>query len=389
MHPVNIESVIPGMKIGVPIRDANENILLNRNIIITERYINKLKSLGYQSIIVLDDEDTADLIAEDNISEHTRSVIRAKLKNSFELSEKMIKEFKDESMKEVFKNIRSDKFKKNFSKIKIYENLQEVIEQLIEQVLSNDVLNGLNSLKTYDNYTYNHSIDVVITSVMLGKKLGFSGSMLDELAMGCLMHDIGKIFIDKKILNKQDKLTPEEFEKIKEHPTFGYEIMSGRRILASHVTYQHHERQDGKGYPRGLKGNNKINRETGVGLMSLFGEISAIADVHDAMISDRVYRKGFPPDIVIKFLINNAGIHLNRELLEKFLKFTPMYPVGYKIQILNGGYEDYFGVVAKINNKDLNRPIIRILYDYNRKKIKPKEIDLSKEKDIEIKCIKD
>ena len=389
MYPVNIESVTPGMKLGVPIRDANENILLNRNIVITDRYINRLKNLGYQSVIVLDDEDTADLIAEDNISEHTRSVVRAKLKNSFELSEKMIKEFKDESIKEIFKNIRSDKFKKNFNKIKIYENLQGVIGQLIEQVLSNDVLNGLNSLKTYDNYTYNHSIDVVITSVMLGKKLGFSVSMLDELALGCIMHDIGKIFIDRKILNKQNKLTPEEFEKIKEHPTLGHEIMAERRILASHVTYQHHERQDGKGYPRGLIGNNRVKREPEIGIMSIFGEISAIADVHDAMISDRVYRRGFPPDIVIKFLINSAGVHLNRELLNKFLKFTPMYPVGYKIQILNGGYKDYFGVVAKINSENLNRPIIRILYDHDKEKIEPKEIDLSKEKDIEIKCIKD
>jgi len=203
------------------------------------------------------------------------------------------------------------------------------------------------------------------------------------------MHDIGKIFIDKEILNKQDKLTPEEFERIKEHPTFGHEIMSERKILASHVTYQHHERQDGKGYPRGLKGSNRVEREAEIGIMSMFGEISAIADVHDAMISDRVYRKGITPDLVIKFLKNIAGIHLNRELLEKFLKFTPMYPVGYKIQILNSRYKDYFGVVAKINNENLNKPIIRIIYNHNKEKIEPKEINLSKEEDIEIKCIKD
>jgi len=389
MRAVNIENVTAGMKLGVPVRDANENILLNRNVVLTDRYINRLKNLGYQSIVVLGDEDISDIIVEDNISEQTRSLIRAKLKNSFELSEKVIKKFKDKSIKEILNNIRSEKFKKNFNKIGIYENLQGVIGQLIEQVLSNDVLNGLNSLKTYDNYTYNHSIDVAITSVMLGKKLGLSISMLDELAIGCLMHDIGKIFIDKEILNKQDKLTPEEFERIKEHPTFGHEIMSERKILASHVTYQHHERQDGKGYPRGLKGSNRVEREAEIGIMSMFGEISAIADVHDAMISDRVYRKGITPDLVIKFLKNIAGIHLNRELLEKFLKFTPMYPVGYKIQILNSRYKDYFGVVAKINNENLNKPIIRIIYNHNKEKIEPKEINLSKEEDIEIKCIKD
>ena len=163
---------------------------------------------------------------------------------------------------------------------------------------------------------------------------------MKQLAIGEFLHDIGKIFIDEKIINKPGKLTPEEYEKMKMHPVYGYELLKDvdkTEGVASHIPFQHHERQDGRGYPRGLRGSNKIDMGSLTGLLKfhegdkliILAEIAAIADFYDACISDRPYRRGLPPDLVFELIKSGSGSQFNKELVDCFL-VVPKYPVGYE-----------------------------------------------------------
>jgi len=385
---IRIENVQPGMILGMPLRDEKENILLNQGVQLSERYINRLKELGFQSIYTGGDPDTEDILIEDIIPEHRRAIARKAIKHAYLLTDRAIKDFKFESVSTIQKNLESPKFQNVFKHIPLLDEVHNIIGDMVDDILSNDMLTGLNSIKTHDNYTYNHSIDVAITSLLIGKKLNLNVRQLSDLAEGCMLHDIGKIFIDNTILNKPGKLTVEEYERMKEHPTLGYFLLRDKgKILSNHVAYQHHERQDGTGYPRGLKGTNTIGKKESDGGITLFGEIAAVADIHDAMISDRVYRKGLMPDEVIKILRNLSGIHLNKEILEKFLKVIPIFPVGTNVLILTGRYQDYGAIVSKINEKNLSRPVIRILYDNKKNHVEPFELDLTINLETKIKSI--
>jgi len=385
---ISIDNAQEGMIIGAPVRDENNNILLNTGVKLNRTYIRRLKQMGYMSLIIGGDPDTDDIVIEDNISQENRTRATKYIKSTFELTENLSAQFKNESIENVKKNIQQPKFKKVFSKSKVFKEIQNFVKDLIEDILSNKALNGLNSLKSFDNYTFNHSIDVTITSVFLAKHLGFDSLQLKELATGGLIHDIGKVFVDKSILNKSSRLTEEEFARMKAHPELGYELIKEAvSIMAAQVAYQHHEKQDGTGYPRGLRGINRIKRGTEQNIISLYGEVTAVADVHDALISDRSYKKGLPPDTVVKILRNGSGIHFNREVLSVFLKGIPMFPVGTGVQIQDGKYKGYIGIVSFVDNNQVNLPTIRILMDPNKKRVRAFEIDLKKFPMTQVKSI--
>lgn len=192
------------------------------------------------------------------------------------------------------------------------------------------------------------------------------------------------MFIDPKVLNKPGKLTPQELELIKKHPTLGYQLLRSIQkdeFLANHVAYQHHERQDGTGYPRGLHGVNRVAREATRGdRILLIGEIAAVADVYDALSSDRPYRPGMSPEQIVETMRQMSGPHLNREIVQQFLAILPVFPVGLDVRITQGRLKGYRGVVARVNPSAMDRPIVRLLYDNAGRRIASFEFDLLREK---------
>ena len=189
--------------------------------------------------------------------------------------------------------------------INTLQALYKYIESLMNEILESNTIASLESLKTHNDYTFQHSVDVSVLGILLGRTAGLPRDQLRELALGCLLHDLGKMYIDEAILDKPGKLTTEEFDEIKKHPQMGFELirrMPVFSILPAHVAYQHHERQDGDGYPRGLIGNNVLRRSLSERMnprrMLLIAEISAVADVYSALTSDRPYRPAMPLDKV-------------------------------------------------------------------------------------------
>ena len=138
------------------------------------------------------------------------------------------------------------------------------IDSMLDELKGRSVLAGLNSIKAHDSYTFQHSIDVTIMGLVLARTLNWERWRLRAFGVGCILHDLGKLFIDAAILNKPGKLTDDEFKQIKAHPAVGYDLIkalaTGLGVLAPHVALQHHERQDGTGYPRGSRGRTRWAR---------------------------------------------------------------------------------------------------------------------------------
>lgn len=387
MIAMSLESVEKGMRVGKPIYTDDGRLLVGRGLILNDYFLRSLKDRGISQIYIFD-PDTDDIIPRDNISEMVRGATIRDLKTLFgDLQDSISKEVKADSIEAVADAIQSDQFLRTFGSNPAFQKLQSDIDRIVEELVQGELTLGLNSLKTYDNYTFQHSIDVAIVSIMIGRKLGLPTGRLRELGIGCLLHDMGKIFIPTSIVNKPDKLTEEEYDVMKMHPDIGYELAKGVAsigILPPHVAFQHHERQDGTGYPRGLKGNNRVIISKEPRTIHLYGSISAVADVYDALSSDRPYRKAMQPEKVISIMKEMKEVHLNKDVLRYFFSITPVFPVGSIVLVKNGDYRNYLGIVCSTNDSNLERPVIRFVFDPARKRIKPFDYNLLEHEEIEI-----
>lgn len=237
-----------------------------------------------------------------------------------------------------------------------YENVvdfvafKEVKEQINSQFSDNyKIIGCINLFKMADSYTYTHSINVALLSTLIGKWLKLGHNALDHLMLAGLFHDIGKMRIDKSILNKPDKLTDEEFEEIKKHPVYSYELLQDNTEIPLDVKVgilMHHERMDGSGYPYGVY-NENIND---------IAKILAIADSYDAMISERPYQKKRSPFEVMQLMQEGVFGKLDSKILLIFLSNIATYYIGTYVALNTGE----IGEVVAINPSCVYRPIIKV-----------------------------
>ena len=275
------------------------------------------------------------------------------------------------------------------------EALQSSVEQLIEEVLDGGALKSLESLKGHNDYTFEHSVDVAVTSTLLGHLAGLRRDELSALALGGLLHDVGKTFVDLRVLEKPGPLDPAEREEIERHPRMGFELVKRlplASILPAHIALQHHERQDGTGYPNGLEGANRLERRTAERLdprrMLLLAEVCAVADVHSALTSDRPYRPAMTPEHAREVLTGMAGRHLNRELVTILHAGVPIFTVGRWVALVGGPFDGWRGVVTKVCRESLDRPGVRLLVTADgREAARPVELDLADEPEALLRSV--
>ena len=305
MRLVSIEMIKPGMRLAQPIyRYDNGNILLRADVELKPFYIHRLKELQYSHVYIRDLNDPE----ENMIIEPIKLETRVKAGIAFRETVNVIEKTKSVN---IFK-------------------LQKVVGEMVDQITkNNDVIYNMLDIRSYDNYTFAHSVNVCTISLIIGSWMRLSRSDLEFLGIGALLHDIGKIFVDAGILNKPSHLEPEEYELIKKHARDGYDILKDKiciNYISSHIAFQHHERQDGSGYPRGLTGD-KIHR---------FAKIVAVADVYDAMTSSRVYRQALPSHFVLDQIKSDADKKFDRAVVESLQKMIAPYPVGSLLLLTNG-----------------------------------------------------
>ncbi len=242
-----------------------------------------------------------------------------------------------------------------------------MIEGLAQAVIHNrPALLALTALKEYDNYTFTHMVNVSILTMAQARGLGIDGPLLREFGLAALMHDIGKVKTPSEILNKPDKLTAEEFAIMKRHTIDGAEILRSTTdipALAPVVAFEHHLRVDGTGYPEG------VVRPT----LNLATMLCGIADVYDAMRSQRGYQQAFPSERILTVLQRNDGSQFDQHLVRRFVQLVGIYPVG-NLARLNTGE---IAVVLRVHAPDPFRPKVRILVAADGSRLElPRDVNL-------------
>ena len=347
----------PGMVLEKTILDKSGKILLKSGIELTRNYIDRLKRHGIRGIYIQHDKSNID-IKESSLSEeskasldiiHTREDIEGILNGSNYAS-------LENEIKTMYKSLGVNRRTSRMELdgiLGIIKNLTQKFTPYsgkVPSLLNLDLESTLSLMGNVDDYLYRHSVNVAVLSLLIGLELNLSEEDLEKLTIGALLHDVGKLFVNQDIINKRGILTDDEYEQVKKHSAEGYKYL--REIYEmptkSYVgILQHHERYDGLGYPNQVKGKD----------IFLFGRIIAIADVYDAITSDRPHRKAMLPTEAMEYVMGGAGTMFDYDLVSIFVDKIAPYPCGSRVTLSNGSE----AVVIR-NNTGLGcRPTVEII----------------------------
>jgi HD-GYP domain-containing protein (c-di-GMP phosphodiesterase class II) len=336
-----VSHLAPGMKLSRPVYGQKGQMLLNRGMELTTSYIKGLKehrvlAVAVEGIIDLDYMQAVKIL-EENICV--------------------------EAMGSIQSWVEANRKQEEFARV------YECVGAIVSEILAGKIpLGGLAEISAADVYTFAHSIDVCAFAVYMGIHYGYKKDSLLILGIGSILHDLGKTRVSSEILNKPGRLTEEEFGEVKNHPLWGYEMLIedasvqiSDRSLA--IVLNHHERYDGSGYPRGLKGDE----------ISDMAGICALSDVYNALTVERVYRKAFPPNEAYEMIMAYGNRSVKYDLVKLFSKCVYPYPVETPVILSHGRV----GLVVD-NNRNLPlRPVLALAGTGER-------IDLSEELSIVI-----
>lgn len=313
MRYISLENITNDMVLAQNIKDEFGRVLITKGAKLTRQKKKKLENFDIAGVYI-DDEWSADIFIEPAVDEA--------------LAKKSIKALKDMNLDAV-SNCAA-----------------EIVDKLMG---ADDYIHDMETIKAYDENTFEHCINVAIAAVTMGIGLGYNYYRLKNLAVGSLMHDIGKQLVPVDIINKKGRLTDTEMQVVKEHPVYGYNILSKEINAYSstrEIVHQHHENWDGSGYPRGLKGEEIYE----------LAMVTHVCDVFDALISKRSYKEAFTYHTAIEILKEGTDTMFQPEFVEAFFKYVPVYHKGSEVQLTNGET----ALVYKNNRGDMLEPIIKL-----------------------------
>lgn len=351
MRRIAVEHLRPGMVLAVTVYDEKGRSLLANGHILQESYIDRLLQLGVQAVFIVD-ERLQDISVVDMLSDEVKLKVCKALEN-------MITEVQGGA---------------DYNAQQIRFLVGHILQDIVNR---RGVLSNIMDMRSYDDYTYMHCIKVCALSMVLGMGLNLSKQGLVEIGVGAIMHDIGKIFVPLQILNKPIGLNLHEYSEVQQHANHGFSILreyTNISLVSAHVAYQHHERYDGSGYPRRLKGDE----------IHIYARLVAVADVYDALTSNRVYRRAYLPHQAVEYIMAGAGTQFSYKVVQAFLQHVPMYPVGSIVRLT----DNRVGAVVDVNQGLVGRPVVRILYDHRGQRLREMyEINLSNYNTLFVKDI--
>lgn len=282
MQKVRIEDLQEGMVVGKTIFAPNGTVLIREKAVITAPILTKLKALGLPAAYIITSQDGK--APEDLVSETTR----IDLVRSLSKLDSQVRAGQD-------LNILSSK---------------QPLYTMIDEIVSNQKsMLGMADIRLHGDYIYGHSVNVCTIAVKIGLLLGYNQLKLAELGIGALFHDIGMTKIPLRILEKTGNLTDDEIKLIQTHPEVGFGMLKDNQsisMVSAHVAYQHHERYDGSGYPRGIAGD----------AIHEFARITAVADVYDSMTTEKIYRPAKSTAETLKYIKSNSGILFDPNIVD-------------------------------------------------------------------------
>lgn len=346
MRLISVQKLDSHMKLAKPIY-YRDTLVLKEGCNNLHRFAEKLANLGINFIYINDDVSDG-IEIPDVVDSSTRHSCKITLQNT------------------VKNYMGSDSLDVSTISFSIMQLLDEILEH-------KDVMVSLKAIGSKDESTYIHCISTTIYALILGTSLGYNQEMLKKLAMGTILHDIGKLLLDSKIIFKTGKLTDDEFEYVKSHTTLGYEVLqkcTSLTELSRVIALSHHEKLNGSGYP-----NHIISSD-----LHPFIRIVTIADVYDALTSDRCYRKHWTAKQAFDHLLEFSGTLYDTEFVRVFIQHISIYPNGSIVRLSNG----YLAIVKEQNQSMPERPVVRVIADTTGRVIKSYEINLIHELSITI-----
>lgn len=327
MRYIQAEQLKTGMVLGQDLFDATGRKLLAKNTRLTEENINYINFIGSAGVYV-DDEISKDIALRELVSPEVKTEAVTLIQDIF------VKSTGSEEGLEPEESL-----------------IRLVVENVVDDVLSNqDVMYNMVDIKTYDDYTYFHSMNVGVLAGILGVKMELPEDELADLITAAFLHDIGKKFILPELVNATRRLTPEEREKMKEHPQVGYDYLRKEFSFSERVNlavYQHHEWYNGGGYPQHIKGKELIRN----------ARILQAADVYDLMTSKRPYRPPYQPADVIEYIMARTGMAFDPQVVKIMSAQFCIYPIGSEVVLSTGAH----AIVVENHIGFIGRPTVRLI----------------------------
>lgn len=348
---ITAQSCVAGMLLTEDICTEAGACLIPKGTYITEALEKKVKRFRLKPIQVE--------IYDDNIVVEEISGFEKDIKKR-EMSEELAQSYTEakQEVKEVLDTINSGKSLDSRNVDHALVNIRKNVHD------SFDVLKCIDSIRTVDEYTYAHCVNVSLLAMTLAKWLGCDAKAVEEIAKAGLLHDVGKAKVDTNILNKKGSLLPEELEEIQNHTTYGYRMVENMYDISKGIkmaVLMHHERTDGSGYPLGAKG----------GQIHQYARVLAIADVYDAMTSDKVYSKRKSVFEVLKYMQDELANQLDRIMLKVFIERIVCHYIGDYVMLNTGE----IGELMHVNPLNPLKPIVKVQNVF---------VDLTYEKDVEL-----
>ncbi len=337
MRLKSIERVEPGDILGKAVYDDKCQLLLARGVNLTFNYIERLKQSSIHCVYI-NDELSEGLEFENVISDDIKVKSITAVKSVF----KEVTERKDVSLSP--KGVNS---------------IKDIIDEMMDMIFQNrDTLYVMTELMGSDMYTYNHSAEVAILSMLVAKSLGLNGQYIQKVGIGAMLHDVGKMKIPNEVLNKREPLTDSELEQVKDHAKLGYELLKDSleiSPISRQIVLLHHEKLDGNGYPMMLDAER----------IPVHVRIVTMCDIFNALVSNRSYREKLSVDMALEILRTEAVYQLDREIYYHLIKVVNIYPVGTIVELSNGEQ----GIVIKENKDAQTRPIVQVIKDKKKAEI--------------------
>ena len=338
---VRTRSLEEGMKIGQTIKDRMDRTLIAKYTVLDTYLIDALRKMGIAGVYVTEGDEEPETEKQDEptcaMARNNISKLRTQDPSRVKLSES-VKKRVSEGIQYLYNNSSSEQFTNTTTSI---------TNDLMKAINDNDAIAvDINALKTSDEYTFKHSVDVATMSIIIAKKQGLKQEDVYNIGIAGLLHDMGKSKIPLEILNKPGRLNDDEFAVMKQHPVLGYEILKEKDDFSQAVSLavlQHHEKMNGKGYPMGVTSDRIVH----------YAKILSVVDVYDALVTERPYKKAFSQRTAVEMIMSMTE-ELDITAMKSFLASVILYPVDSSVQLSNGERAR----VVKNNSNTALRPVV-------------------------------